>query len=172
MEQTSSFGRRGAVAAPAAVTYRPPARTPAPASPPQAERSSSMLWGIARLMFGFEGRLARWDYRIVRLIWYPFVLITAFGLGAALKSAHGELPTLLALALGSVAFWLIVLWTNIALQVKRWHDLDRGWPWIFVGFIPIAGPIWVAVACAWMEGEPGVNRFGATAAGSFAGAFD
>ena len=53
----------------------------------------------------------------------------------------------------------LMIWTTLAMQVKRRHDRDKAWPWLFVGFIPIAGPIWVLVETCWLDGTPGYNRF-------------
>ena len=54
----------------------------------------------------------------------------------------------------------MLLWTALALQIKRWHDRDKSWVWIFISFIPLVGAIWVLVECGFMDGTPGPNKFG------------
>ena len=53
----------------------------------------------------------------------------------------------------------VMAWTTLAMQVKRRHDRDKSWPWLFVGFIPFVGPLWVLIETCWMDGTAGYNRF-------------
>ena len=46
------------------------------------------------------------------------------------------------------------------MQVKRWHDRDKGAIWLLVNFIPYVGPLWVFVELGFLAGTPGGNRFG------------
>jgi uncharacterized membrane protein YhaH (DUF805 family) len=62
-----------------------------------------------------------------------------------------------------MAFWAVVLvsiWSNVALGVKRLHDLDR--PGIIAAslFIPVISIIAFLVLCIF-PGTPGPNRYGA-----------
>jgi uncharacterized membrane protein YhaH (DUF805 family) len=56
--------------------------------------------------------------------------------------------------------WLAMAWALLALQVKRWHDRDKSWFWIFIGLIPVIGGLWVLVECGFLDGTQGSNRFG------------
>jgi uncharacterized membrane protein YhaH (DUF805 family) len=56
-------------------------------------------------------------------------------------------------------FGLATLLPNIAVAIRRLHDLDRtGW-WIFLGLIPVIGTI---ILLIWFctKGTDGPNRFG------------
>jgi uncharacterized membrane protein YhaH (DUF805 family) len=55
---------------------------------------------------------------------------------------------------------LILIWSNIAIQVKRWHDRDKSGWWMFIAFIPIIGGIWTFVETGLLAGTDGPNRFG------------
>jgi uncharacterized membrane protein YhaH (DUF805 family) len=51
-------------------------------------------------------------------------------------------------------------WIGLALEVKRWHDRDKSWLWIFIAFIPLVGPFWAFIECGFLDGTDGPNRFG------------
>jgi uncharacterized membrane protein YhaH (DUF805 family) len=48
---------------------------------------------------------------------------------------------------------------NLAVSVRRLHDIGKSGWMILVGIIPIAGSIWLIVLFA-LEGDSGRNRFG------------
>jgi uncharacterized membrane protein YhaH (DUF805 family) len=52
------------------------------------------------------------------------------------------------------------VWILLALQIKRWHDRDKSWVWIFISLIPLVGPIWALVECGFLDGTPGPNKYG------------
>jgi uncharacterized membrane protein YhaH (DUF805 family) len=172
MAQTATFGRRGAAAPPPA---RPAPSRAAPQAPAaQAARMPadvSLLQHLLRLLFSFDGRLDRRTYRLCRLIANVAVLLSFYGLrDVTAKLAHDP-PMLILIALLLVGLYAVWIWSTLAMQVKRRHDRDKSWPWLFVGFIPIVGPIWVLVETCWLEGTPGYNRFddpAKTAAATFA----
>ena len=55
---------------------------------------------------------------------------------------------------------VVVWWPAIAVQVKRWHDLDRSGWWVAVGVVPYVGPLVAFVANGLVRGTVGENRFG------------
>jgi uncharacterized membrane protein YhaH (DUF805 family) len=59
-----------------------------------------------------------------------------------------------------VAVYIPLIWISLALQVKRWHDRDKSGAWVFIGFIPLIGPIWALVECGFLRGTVGPNRYG------------
>ena len=64
-------------------------------------------------------------------------------------------------------FYLAVLLPNLAVTIRRLHDLDRtGW-WFFLGFIPLVGTI---ILLIWYctKGTDGPNRFGPDPLGGLA----
>lgn len=166
MTQAATFGRRGTVAAPPSARPnqpRPATKTPAPAAQaaPKAARKAaddSLLGYFLWLLFSFDRRLDRRTYRYARIV-ANLTFVVAIG---ALNSQILKSKDLTAgLLLGVLMLGLVgvMAWTTLAMQVKRRHDRDKAWPWLFVGFIPIVGPIWVLVETLWLDGTPGYNRF-------------
>jgi len=157
MPQTT-FGRRGlASPAPAQLAYRPAPVMSAPeptAAPQERSLAGYFLW----LLFQFDGRLDRRTYRYCRIAAnLSFVLlITTL---RSTEPASADPRKLLAHALLLLGGLALMAWTTLAMQVKRRHDRDKSWPWLFVGFIPIAGSIWVLIETCWLDGTPGFNRF-------------
>ena len=176
MQTAPTFGRRGiaTAAAPATPAYAPPRPAPPPealAQPRANGAGGDSLRFLLSLLFSFEGRLQRRDYRLIRIVWYPAVLLILYGLGR-LNNPSNSLTETLLLLLAILAVLVMMVWTTLALQVRRWHDRDKSWPWLFVGFIPIAGPIWVAVELLFLEGTIGPNRFGPSPKGDPGDVFD
>src|SRR5579871_1319236 len=171
MPQATAFGRRGVAAPAPAAVYRPsaaPARPVARAEPranassvkaPPASKDDSIVAYLIWLLFRFEGRLNRRLYRYCRVAAnLAFLIIVAMLRSnlAAYAANPGMAATAALLFLGLLA---LMAWTTLAMQVKRRHDLDRSWPWLFVGFVPILGPLWVLIETCWLDGTPGPNRF-------------
>ena len=52
-----------------------------------------------------------------------------------------------------------LLWINLALQVKRWHDRDRSGWMVLISFVPIVS-IWALIECGFLRGTVGPNQFG------------
>jgi uncharacterized membrane protein YhaH (DUF805 family) len=107
------------------------------------------------LFFRFSGRVSRAAYFLAGLLLaviqvfllYRFTLVPQ-------DSAQGQFWAL--------AFWaavLISVWSNIALSVKRLHDLDK--PGIIAAtlFIPVISIAAFLLLCIF-PGTPGPNRYG------------
>jgi uncharacterized membrane protein YhaH (DUF805 family) len=113
---------------------------------------------MTKILFSFEGRINRkiaWYYSIFVYFFIvvpPFLLKLFFNLQVE-KEWHGVM-------------WLLFLWPALAVQVKRWHDLDRSGWWVLINFIPIIGPIWALVETGFFRGTVGENRFGADPLGA------
>jgi uncharacterized membrane protein YhaH (DUF805 family) len=175
MTQAATFGRRGTVAPPPSARptqSRPAARSPAPAAqawpraaptaaPKAAPKAAddSLLGYFLWLLFSFDRRLDRRTYRYARIAANLGFLFLSYQLEAALPKNVGNPGVELLLALTLLGLVGVMLWSTLAMQVKRRHDRDKAWPWLFVGFIPIIGPIWVLVETCWLDGTPGYNRF-------------
>ncbi|HEY2707829.1 MAG TPA: DUF805 domain-containing protein [Caulobacteraceae bacterium] len=114
-----------------------------------------------RLLFSFEGRLDRRTYRYCRIFAnLAFLILLSIEQSVLENSRSGANPWVLLLyALVVLALDVIMIWSTLAMQVKRRHDRDKSWPWLFLGFIPIVGPLWVFVECCWLDGTPGYNRY-------------
>jgi uncharacterized membrane protein YhaH (DUF805 family) len=169
MPQTTTFGRRG-LAAPAPIQPAPrpkptPAARVAPQAPARAQASfadpetrtvaAHFVW----LLFRFDGRLSRITYRYCRIVSNLAFLVIIYSLRAASPRFADNLAMELLIAVLMLAALALMAWTTLAMQVKRRHDRDKSWPWLFVGFIPIIGPIWVLIETCWLDGTTGYNRF-------------
>ena len=113
-----------------------------------------------QLLFSFNGRIRRLHYWLGTIgSGIVYGIIAAIGLMLGNMINHGEGPGIV----GGLIYLVVLvaaLWTGLALQVKRWHDRDKSWVWIFINFIPLIGGLWTLVECGFLDGTPGPNRFG------------
>ncbi len=110
---------------------------------------ADLLW----MAFSFDGRITRWSY------WMATLLITV---AAWVLSVVGLWLT----GPSETALWLLLIlnapfvWANLAIQVKRWHDLDMSGWWILASVVPAAGPLYTFAMLGFHRGTLGPNRFG------------
>lgn len=124
---------------------------------------------IMQLLFSFDGRIRRLHYWLAAIgIGVAFVIVGAvvgmvFG-GAAMMAQGNSGAAGGGLAIVGTIIYLaaavVAIWTGLALQVKRWHDRDKSWVWIFINFIPIIGALWTLVECGFLDGTQGPNKYG------------
>ena len=95
----------------------------------------------------FSGRACRSEY------WYWILFIIIADIVAAI------IDQALGIQLVTGLFGLVTIIPNIAIAIRRLHDLDRtGW-WILLGFIPLIG--WIILLIWYVtKGTDGPNRFG------------
>jgi uncharacterized membrane protein YhaH (DUF805 family) len=101
-------------------------------------------------LFSFEGRINRkpwWAFQVSATILAAFVAYLD-------TSPHSEISG------PQMAFVLVAFFPKLAIDVKRWHDLNRSAWWVLVNLIPLAGHIYTYVMCGFVPGRPGSNRFG------------
>lgn len=117
-------------------------------------------------LFSFEGRVGRGPY------WGLFVasLVLFGGLGAvSVMSAMGAADPAAAPAGPSaliVIAALLFLWPALAIQAKRWHDVDKSAWWLLIAFVPVVGGLIALVFNGFIAGTPGGNRFGPAPSGT------
>ena len=196
MQPAQTFGRRGVVAAqPPQQAFR---QAPQQASPPQpsppgqapgrertyaplptaeslgfkasagASSDTSSLW---TMLFSLEGRLAPGPYRLIRVASNVIFLSIVWGVLKMMlqqKGPGGDLGVMLLLLVVELVALGLWFWTTLATQVKRWHDRGKSGVWMFVGFIPVIGPLWTLVELMFLDGEPGPNKFGPSFKGGVA----
>lgn len=115
----------------------------------------------------FKGRSRRSEYW-----WVVLAFVLFFGIGAALVVIIGggveslnPIGYLLAGVLGLA--YLAIIIPNIALMVRRFHDLNQtGWlvlVFIALNFIPLVGLVASIAQIVWfaMPGTTGPNKYGA-----------
>ena len=95
----------------------------------------------------FSGRACRSEY------WYWILFIIIADIVAAI------IDQALGIQLVTGLFGLVTIIPNIAIAIRRLHDLDRtGW-WVLLGFIPLIG--WIILLIWYVtKGTDGPNRFG------------
>jgi uncharacterized membrane protein YhaH (DUF805 family) len=164
MTSPNPFGRRGVAMTSTGVNYNPaPPSRPSPRpSPSIAPRGAPAFAPWLRLFFGFSGRVRRRDYWLAQITVTLAMFLGLWVENAVLPAARGHLLALLALLPFSLGLPVAGIWSSLAVQVKRWHDRDKSWPWLFVGFIPFVGGLWLFVELGCLDGTAGENRFGAS----------
>ena len=55
---------------------------------------------------------------------------------------------------------LVFGWPVLAIQAKRWHDVNKSAWWILVNLAPVLGSLVTLVYCGLLPGTDGPNRFG------------
>lgn len=102
-------------------------------------------------LFSFEGRINRQPFWLYWLGWFVLICVVQ-SLTGEWESGQASTPTLI--------IAIVSLWTNLAVQAKRWHDTDRSAWWILIGLVPIIGPLWSLIVTGFFSGTTGDNRFG------------
>jgi uncharacterized membrane protein YhaH (DUF805 family) len=162
MPTPPTFGRRGVAMATASTGYgsAPPRSGPSPAREAAAPSGPSAFAPMLRFFFSFDGRIRRRDYWLGHI---SVTLLMFLGLWFEISmqaAARGNLVGLLLLLPFSLGLPIVFMWSALAIQVKRWHDRDKSWPWLFIGFIPFVGGLWLFVELGCLDGTPGENQFG------------
>lgn len=103
---------------------------------------------LAFMYLSLGGRIGRRDYWVYFVV--PAVVLTLLRL---LPGFYEGSPL-------EIAALLIVAWPVIAVQAKRWHDLDfSGW-WILINAVPVAGWVIALFANGFLPGTRGENQYG------------
>jgi uncharacterized membrane protein YhaH (DUF805 family) len=115
------------------------------------------------LLFGFHGRVRRLHWWLIRLGYIGFA-IAVLGLVALVQSVFPveaeDGPIASAGGLSMILCYALFVWSNLATNVKRFHDRDKtGW-WVMIALIPLIGPIWLLVECGFLDGTQGPNDHG------------
>ena len=104
---------------------------------------------IYRLYISIHGRVSRKFYWIFGIL--PFTVLGAV-LGA-LYAIYPVSPVVL------ILFVVLCYWPTLAMQIKRWHDLDRSGWYCLLSLIPIVVfLVWIIIGL--IPGTKGENRFG------------
>lgn len=107
--------------------------------------------GLSHLLFSFEGRLNRarfWLYNLPLTASLYILIMLTFWIG-------GEDAVVPAFFVG----WGLILWPNLALNVKRCHDRGRPGAFMFLAFIPLIN-LWYMIEVGFLRGTYGPNAYG------------
>ncbi|MEN8235307.1 MAG: DUF805 domain-containing protein [Actinomycetota bacterium] len=107
-------------------------------------------WG--HLLLSFDGRINRAQF------WLGVLLlnVVTWSLATVGMTADSAIVWSIGTAIG-----VFVVWTGLALSIKRWHDRDKSGWWVFISLVPFIGPVWSFLEMGFFPGTPGTNDFGA-----------
>lgn len=106
----------------------------------------NLVW----LYFSLKGRLNRNGFWFLYILPAIAIGLTAYWAASALDANEIVEPI--------VAFGL--LWPSIAIQVKRWHDIDMSGWWVLINLVPFIGTLGALIANGFVSGTTNENRFG------------
>ena len=117
------------------------------------------------LLFSFEGRVGRGAYW--GLVVASLVLFGLLGGASVMSMLNASDPAAAGggMSMATMVAGLLFLWPALAIQAKRWHDVDKSAWWILINLVPAVGGLVALVFNGFIAGTPGTNRFG-PAAGS------
>ena len=107
------------------------------------------------LFFSISGRVSRAAYFLGGML---VAVIQAFPLYRFTLAPEGSPESMMWSTLFMAAF-LASLWSNVALAVKRLHDLDKPGIIAAILFVPVVSIAAFLVLCLF-PGKPGPNRYG------------
>jgi len=112
---------------------------------------------VGKALFSFSGRVPRHVYWVALLT----MLAINFRVCADLVDPTRNSSYSVTMSWITYLIWLpIAMWISLAVQIKRWHDLDKSGWWVLIGLVPIVGGFWVLIENGCIEGTKGPNRFG------------
>lgn len=122
-------------------------------------------------LFGMEGRINRKKYWISSLLFAIFLSIgltgSLIGYALFLDFGMGVRPDQKEDFIYAIPFFGIILvaailaiWVNVALGVKRYHDLGHSGNRMLFALIPVVGGIIVFIECGLKAGKKGRNKYG------------
>jgi len=125
--------------------------------PQLAQTAPAQKLTTKQILFSFEGRIRRstyWLYYIVLTVVFmvPFVILG----GSAGENGEPSSAALIFLLVAMVP----LVWMQLAIAVKRWHDRDKSGWWVLISFVPFIGGLWYLIECGFLQGTQGPNRFG------------
>ena len=136
------------------------------------------------LLFSFFGRIGRggfWLGFLLTLILSAVILGLIFGVmipwndptlllrgpdGEPLTNPDGsfqinmEHPAIIPAFVAGIVGYVLLLWTQFAVAVKRAHDRGKSGWWTLLMFIPLVGFFWWLVDLGILEGQQGPNEYG------------
>ena len=117
------------------------------------------------LLFSFEGRVGRGAYW--GLVVASLVLFGVLGGASVMSVLNASDPAAASggMSMATMVAGLLFLWPALAIQAKRWHDVDKSAWWILINLVPAVGGLVALVFNGFIAGTPGANRFGPAVTG-------
>ena len=112
---------------------------------------NAIKFGFQRY-FDFSGRSTRAEYW-----WWALFVFIANSILIIVDNIAGTTITPTTGIISSL-FLLVIIIPNIAVMVRRLHDINRSGWWVFLGAVPVVGPIVIIV---WMckRGDEEENKY-------------
>ena len=126
-------------------------------------------------LFSLQGRIGRlqwWGGQFAIIgIWFAAIMVMSVALGGASIDAeafaqNGDSSALLGLAMFLLPVFIVTIWINVAVTVKRFHDRNKSGFWFFIILVPYIGGLWQLVECGFLSGTPGGNDYGIRGGGN------
>ena len=120
---------------------------------------------LAKLLFSAKGRINRQKFLFAVIGWVALIMVmmvissifTVMAMNPDASSFWSVMAGLFGII--NIVIYIAMMYSSIALQIKRWHDLDRSGWFTLLGFLPIVNLIYaVYVYC--VKGTTGDNQFG------------
>jgi uncharacterized membrane protein YhaH (DUF805 family) len=130
--------------------------------PQRSHEDETVNWKT--LLFSFEGRVGRGAYW--GLVVASLVLFGVLGGASVMSMLNATDPAAAGggMSMAMMVAGLLFLWPALAIQAKRWHDVDKSAWWILINLVPAVGGLIALVFNGFIAGTPGTNRFGPAAA--------
>jgi len=147
----------------AAATFSEPA--PAAPTPPNLDWSDTFV----AFLFSANGRVSRQSYWLSGLAFSAVNLVVLYLTlrpWIAILTGHADIILAdgiwynLVQSLTLLAVSTLLLWGNVVVTIKRWHDLGKSGWWTLIIFVPLVGAIWHLVECGFFPGTTGANPYG------------
>jgi uncharacterized membrane protein YhaH (DUF805 family) len=108
--------------------------------------------GLTSLYFSSTGRISRKTYWVASLTLVLLSVVTELLEEIVVTSGDAVVLSLITL--------LAVAIPSLMLSIKRFHDRGKSGWCMFIGFIPVLGPLWLFVELGFFGGTIGSNLFG------------
>ncbi len=107
-------------------------------------------------LFSFKGRMNRLKYWLYSIVPMAIMFIAVMPIILTAQEGREASPFFSLLMMVAV---VVAMWISLAIQVKRWHDIDQSGWWVLAGMIPYVNII-VLIVLGFVKGTEGANRFG------------
>lgn len=114
---------------------------------------------MGQKLFGFQGRITRLDFWLAQLVYVVMILIAVFGMAALARSVGDGSSSRLTLGGMMIVGYIALVWSSLAVSIKRYHDRGKSGWWVLLSLIPIVA-LFVLIELGFFEGTRGTNRFG------------
>lgn len=112
---------------------------------------------VSQILFSLDGRIPRSTYWFASLGSVFVFAIIGFIVAAFLSRTDIDEATVQFLGL---LLALPLLWVQIAISVKRFHDRNKSGWWYLISLIPYLGALWLLIENGFLAGDEGLNQYG------------